>query len=680
MKKVLELISRQLPIEKPKKSVTRILKKIMDIQQSLMKDFHISESHGLLQEVIENDPSAIALLDKELRYIFVSKRFLIDYDVKETDILGKKHYEVFPDLPQIWKDVHQRALSGEVVRAEEDSFQRSDGNITWVRWECRPWYDDEGGIGGIILYTEVITRQKESEFELIMAKEKAEASEKSMSDVLDKLNEAQHIAKIGSWDWNIITGVVWWSDELYEIFELDQASYKPSFESSGKFIHPEDFDEYNKGILNSLKTGDPFNHQLRIITQNGNLKICKSAGFVYFDKNRNAVEMRGTFSDITDNVRILNELNAAKEKAEESDRLKTAFLQNMSHEVRTPLNSIVGFSELLSEPGQSLQKIKSFSKIISSNSNKLIGIVSDMIEISQIQSKQIRIVLSKFDVVPLLYKVSDPFREITQLKEIDFFITQDIPSEKAIIESDKGKVEKIFYHLIDNAVKFTHKGAIRAELKIENNNLIFSISDDGIGIEEDKQNIIFDPFRQLETGLSRSYGGTGLGLTIVKAYVDALHGSISLKSELNKGTAFTVVLPVKINREKVPADIKNGADDDPVNTILIAEDEYSNFKYLYEVLHSDKMVILHANNGKEAIEICRNSNDIKMILMDIKMPVMDGASAARLIKEFRPYLPIIAQTAYVAEEDKNNSVFDDLIAKPINKSDLKQKMSKYINV
>jgi PAS domain S-box-containing protein len=678
--KVLKLISRQLLINKTKTSVNKILMRIMEMQPSVTNDFHLSQAHGLLQEVIENDPSAIALLDKELRYLFVSNRFLVDYNVKQKDILGKRHYDVFPELPESWKEVHQRALSGEVVRAEEDSFQRSDGSTTWVRWECRPWYDEDGEIGGIILYTEVITKQKEIEIELRKAKEEAEESEKSMANVLNKLNEAQHIAKIGSWDWNIQTDKIWWSDELFEIFEVDPASYTPSFESYGKFVHPEDLYEYNKEALNSLKTGEPHDFQMRIITQKGNLKYCKSTAVVHLDEKGHPLSMRGTFSDITEHVRILSELNAAKEKAEESDRLKTAFLQNMSHEVRTPLNSIVGFSELLSEPGQSLQKIKSFSKIISSNSNKLIGIVSDMIEISQIQSKQVRIVFSKFDVVPLLYKVSDPFREITQLKEVDFFISQDIPAEEAVIESDKGKVEKIFYHLIDNAVKFTHKGFIKAEMSINNNNLLFSITDSGIGIAEDQQKIIFDPFRQLETGLSRSYGGTGLGLTIVKAYVDALHGTISLNSEVNKGTTFKVSLPVMVNPGKIISDKQDGATTDPVNTILIAEDEYSNFKYLYEVLHSDKVVILHANNGKEAIDICRKSDDIKMILMDIKMPVMDGTSAAKQIKEFRPSLPIIAQTAYVPEEDKINSVFDDLIAKPINKNDLKQKMSKYISV
>ncbi|HEX2970219.1 MAG TPA: ATP-binding protein [Bacteroidales bacterium] len=500
----------------------------------------------------------------------------------------------------------------------------------------------------------------------------------SLSDILSILNEAQHTAKIGSWNWNIITGKVWWSDELYNIFEVDPDQYIPTFESNEKFVHPEDSEDYHKAALDSLKTGKNLDYKLRIIAGD-KIKHCRSLANVHFDDEGKALRMCGTFMDITEQVRIMNELNAAREKAEESDRLKTAFLQNISHEVRTPLNSIVGFAELLSEPGQSLQKMNSYSKIISVNSQKLIRIISDVIEISQIHSNQTRLVLSNFDVVGSLYRIANGFMEITQLKEVELLIEQNIPEDKSVIQSDKGKIEKIFFHLIDNAVKFTQKGTIRIIISLAGDNLNFEISDTGIGIPEDKQKLIFDPFRQIETGLNRNFGGTGLGLTIIKAYIDSLKGNILLSSEVNKGTRIELVLPVKTGFDE-RKNIRKDQDHDSVDTILIAEDEYSNFKYLYEVLHSDNLEILHANNGREAVEICKKSDDIKMILMDLKMPVMDGTSAAKQIKEFRPGLPIIAQTAYVPEDEKMNSVFDDLIAKPINRNDLKQKMSKYINV
>jgi PAS domain S-box-containing protein len=638
----------------------------------------LTHSYKLLEYIIEHDNSAIAVLNREFKYVYVSKRFLDDYNVKEKDILGKSHYEVFPTLPEEWRTVHQRALAGETLSSDEDSFTNADGELVWVRWECRPWYEFNENIGGIILYSEVITKQKETEFDLIKAKVRAEESEKSLSNILSKLNESQHIAKIGSWDWNIITDKSWWSDELYNIYEVDPSSYVPTPENNARFVHPDDSEPYKNASIEALKTGNMLDFQLRIITH-GKTKHCRSMATVHFDNHGKPVRMTGTFIDITHQVEIMNELNSSKEKAEESDKLKTAFLQNISHEVRTPLNSIVGFSELLSEPGQSLQKIKSFSKIISVNSNKLIGIISDVIEIAEIHSRQIKLVMSKFDVISLLYKVTDSFMEITQLKGIDLLVDINIPGTEAGITSDKGKLEKIFFHLVDNAVKFTRFGSIRINMKFQENNLLFSISDTGIGIPPDMQKIIFDPFRQLETGLNRSYGGTGLGLTIVKAYVDVLKGKISLSSEVDKGTVIDITIPVTIDKKERIV-YQKPAGSEPINTILIAEDEYSNFKYLYEVLASENIKILHANNGQEAIEICKDNDDIDMILMDLKMPIMDGTSAARQIREFKPHIPIIAQTAYVYNDEKLSNVFDDLITKPINRNDLKQKMSRFINI
>lgn len=528
-----------------------------DKLQNVLKPANIEE-YRLLQYIIENDRSAIALLNRELRYIYVSKRFLVDYKIKEKDILGKLHYDVFPDIPEFWKEVHQRALKGEIMSSDEDMYARADGTIEWVRWTCHPWYEFNGSVGGIILYTEVITRQKESEMELINAKEKAEKNEKLMSD-------------------------------------------------------------------------------------------------------------------------IMNELHAAKEKAEESDRLKTAFLQNMSHEVRTPLNSIVGFSQLLSEPGLPLQKIKSFSKIITANSNRLIGIISDVIEISRIHSKQVEMVITRFDIAQSFNKIVDSFREIVQLKDVEFITDLNIPLERSHIVSDQGKLEKIFFHLIDNAVKFTYRGTIRILAEVRDESLSFKVSDTGIGIAGNKQNIIFDPFRQIETGLNRNSGGTGLGLTIVKAYVDALKGTISLNSEINMGTVIEIKIPLPAGSVKKTSSVRETGEINPSGKLLIAEDEYSNFQFLYEVLHPEGIEILHANNGREAVEICRDSEDIKMVLMDLKMPVMDGTSAAKQIRKFRPELPIVAQTAYIPETE-NMDVFDDLITKPVNMQDLKDKVNHYLGV
>jgi PAS domain S-box-containing protein len=503
---------------------------------SFRKDLEkkLRHSHHLLQYIIEHDFTAIAVLNTELRYIYVSRNFLSDYNVTEKEILGKRHYEVFPDLPDAWKEVHQRALEGETLSSDEDHFPRADGSSVWVRWVCKPWCGPDGSTEGIILYTEVITKKKEIELELIKA----------------------------------------------------------------------------------------------------------------------------------------------KERAEESDRLKTAFLHNISHEVRTPLNSIVGFSELIAEPGQSIEKVKSYSKIIAANSHKLIDIISDVIDISQIQSGRINLVLSKLEIVSLLNKVAGDFRELIQLSEVSFLVHLNIPKEKSVIVSDKRKIEKIIFHLLDNAVKFTKSGSIKVISHVRENHLYITVTDTGIGIDPDDQPKIFDPFWQMETSMNREFGGTGIGLTVVKAYANALGGSVSFTSVLNKGTTINVTIPVQTDAPEAHDDVEK-KDAEQISTILIAEDEFNNFRYLYEVLHSDKVKILHANNGSEAVDICRTGDNIDMILMDLKMPVMDGTTAARQIRKIRPDVPIIAQTAYIPNEE-SNPVFDDLILKPIDRIELEEKVRRYI--
>jgi PAS domain S-box-containing protein len=503
----------------------------------------LTHSHKLMQYIIEHQWSGIVVLNKNLEHVYVSQKFLDDTKVKEKRIIGKHHYEVFPDLPASWKEVHQRTLAGEVLSADNDQFVFEDGSVDWVRWESRPWYEADCTIGGIILYTEVITKQKKAEMDL----------------------------------------------------------------------------------------------------------------------------------------------TKAKERAEESDRLKTAFLQNMSHEVRTPLNSIVGFSDLISDPGKTPSELKTYSKIISDSSDKLIRIITDVIEISKIQAKQTKLSLTEFDVVQLVTGVINDFRESAERKNISLSLKQNIPAQDSMICSDHGKLEKILIHLTDNAIKFTHKGAVEVLCEIRQDNIVVTISDTGIGISKQLQNIIFEPFHQLETRITMDYGGNGLGLAIVRAYTELLKGTITLKSEEDKGTTFTLSIPVNIQSgediEKHDKETDFAGFESKVNTILIAEDEYGNYRYLYEVLLAENFNILHANNGREAVEMCKNSDQITLILMDIKMPVMNGITAARAIKEFRPDLPIIAQTAYAGESLKLNNidVFDDLIAKPINRNELKKKMKRYIN-
>jgi signal transduction histidine kinase/CheY-like chemotaxis protein len=406
-------------------------------------------------------------------------------------------------------------------------------------------------------------------------------------------------------------------------------------------------------------------------------------------KNEEFLTLNDTLNEKNYKIQKINEdLKLAKELAEESDRLKTSFLQNMSHEVRTPLNAIVGFSQLISESNLTSAQLKLFAEKILANSDKLIGIITDVIELSQVQSNQAKIKTNDIDVVLLVNKTVDSFREIAKEKNIALIFNQNIEFKELFVQSDEGKLKKVFSHLIHNALKFTQAGSVEITCEMPGNELRLSIADTGIGIAKETQDIIFEPFHQVESGITRNYGGNGIGLSLVKAYTELLSGNISLTSEINQGTTVNVIIPLTLNghgsgitvNEPVGFQGLNFDVPSTVDTILIVEDEYNNFLYLYELLQPTSIEILHATNGQQAIDMCRKNSAIDLILMDIRMPVMDGCEAAKIIREFRPGIPIIAQTAYTLEHEniENISVFNDYIIKPINKYEFREKMMVYI--
>ncbi len=386
--------------------------------------------------------------------------------------------------------------------------------------------------------------------------------------------------------------------------------------------------------------------------------------------------------DLTDLWQTQTDLIKAKEKAEESDKLKTAFLNNISHEFRTPLNAIAGFSEIITMPNHSQEKLLKFSGIIAESSNKLIEIVTDVIEISQIQAKQISIKNNSFDFIQLINELTLYFKPQISKKGLDFIYNINSICPIFNIYSDKDKLHKIIKHLIDNAVKFTHHGSVIVDFFLSNEKIEFTVTDTGIGISKEMQQIIFEPFRQIETGLCRNYGGNGVGLAIIKGFIELLSGTITMQSVPNVGTQFNISIPIlcqaftdKILIDKV---LKNKK----IGIILIVDDEQSNYEYLFEILQQFFPEILYAANGQQAIDICRANTKIDLVLMDIKMPIMEGHTATKLIKAFRPELTIIAQTAYALDSDKERfleSGFDDYICKPIRAEILFATIDKYIN-
>jgi len=384
------------------------------------------------------------------------------------------------------------------------------------------------------------------------------------------------------------------------------------------------------------------------------------------------------------------ELLKAKEKAEESDRLKTAFLQNMSHEIRTPMNAIIGFTGFLDDPELSTEQRNSFVSIIQNSTNQLLSIITDILSISSIETNQEKANIDKVCINNIVVDLLAIFKTQAQNQNISLYAKQQLTDKQSEIYTDKTKVTQILTNLLTNALKFTQDGFIefgytlvvgtRHALSLQTE-MEFYVKDTGIGIKPEMHEKIFERFRQADKTINKLYGGTGLGLAISKAFAELLGGKIWVQSELEKGSTFYFTIPYKPVYEIDKTTSQTQQTENKV-TILIAEDEEYNFLYLEGLLNNADINIIHTKDGKETVDYCRQNTDIDLILMDIKMPIMTGHEAAIIIKELNPNLPIVAQSAYNLEHERekySGTAFDDYITKPINRDKLKQITTKYID-
>jgi signal transduction histidine kinase/CheY-like chemotaxis protein len=392
---------------------------------------------------------------------------------------------------------------------------------------------------------------------------------------------------------------------------------------------------------------------------------------------------------ISDNQQIMDQnsrlsaLNANLEKAlaraEESERLKSAFLANLSHEIRTPMNSIVGFSELLCDDDITPEEVAGFTATIKESAGQLLGTISDIIEISKIETGQVMVSREPVDLTNMMESLVEQAKaNIPAGKELEMIVETPSTFRSAWIESDLIKLRQILTNMLSNAIKFTDNGFIKAGYRITpGNKITFFVRDTGPGIEARYHKMIFDRFSQVHGDMQRLNEGSGLGLAIASGYAEMLGATISLKSEPGRGSTFYLELNAgKIEYKIMNQDEMTQEGPKPGSgkeVILIAEDDDVNYLYFMEIFKKSDYTIIRASNGREAVEECRRNNTIDLVLMDLKMPVMDGYEALKVIREEFPALPVVAQTAYALSEDRKKIMdagFNGYVTKPVSRERL----------
>ncbi|MDP3452159.1 MAG: PAS domain S-box protein [Bacteroidales bacterium] len=427
-----------------------------------------------------------------------------------------------------------------------------------------------------------------------------------------------------------------------------------------------------------------YNLENSAITKDGRRVYVITNGIPILDREGELFGYRGSSRDITEQLKFYQDLLISKQKAEESSRLKTAFINNISHEIRTPLNGILGFVEIIMEDNDLKRSRGEELSTLHMSSKRLQKTVDDIMTISELTSGTITPNIESFDLCLLICELFERTTLLCSKKGI--LSCTDFPSgcEELMLRSDPDLLKNALWQLLENAVKFTRQGCITVGFTHDNDMVTLFVKDTGSGISNEMLNDIFDPFMQEDVSSTRGYEGSGLGLPIAKGITEVLGGQVRVETEKNIGSKFYLSLPL-LSEKMIPEVSllkEESIDSSSGKLILIAEDDDYNYLYINTILQKAGYCTLHAINGVEAVMMCRQNDDISMVFMDIKMPVMNGLEAIKQVKEMRPHLPLIATTAYVQAGDKQRFISagcNDYLAKPIKVSEILAMVNKYMS-
>lgn len=526
----------------------------------------------------------------------------------------------------------------------------------------------------------------------------------------NRLSLATDSAGIGVWDYNVKDNVLIWDDWMYKVYGTSKEEFSGAYDAWRNGLHPDDLSRCEAELQAALENKKEFNTEFRVIWQNGEVHYLKANGQVQRDAQGNAERMIGINYDITDRKESFEKLQHALEKAKVANQAKSEFLANMSHEIRTPMNGVIGMINLLLRTDLNQLQNK-YAQTVKSSAESLLSIINDILDFSKVEAGKLQLEPIDFN----FHQLIDEFKSIMKFRtqEKGLSLICPVNSDEAFwLNADAGRIRQVMINIVGNAIKFTEQGEINIsyELEPQSNNqtkLRVEISDSGIGLSEEQQQLLFDRFSQADGSTTRRYGGTGLGLAISKQLVELMNGEIGVKSQLGKGSTFwfTVILDngkqppetASIEMEACEvdeamsgqADAKQASSPEVIpqfsGRVLVVEDNAVNQLVAQSQLEDLGLEVELADNGKIATEMLAQQH-YDLVFMDCQMPVMDGFDASGVIRDLESnvldhQVPIIAMTANAIKGDKEKCIaagMNDYLSKPVDPEKLALILNKWL--
>ncbi|MBC8005028.1 MAG: response regulator [Verrucomicrobia bacterium] len=626
----------------------------------------LRKSEERLRDILFSTADWVWEIDEKLKFTYTSQSGLDLLKVSEDEVIGKTPFDfMLPDeAKRVLAILNDLITNREPIKDLENWIVGKDGSTVCLLINGVSIINANEQFKGFRGVGKDITERK--------------LSENAIRQSEAELNYAQEIGNMGSWHHHLPTNKYKHSRNLARILGIEPEDEENGFQIFLNHIHPDDRQLIDLHVKEIADTQNEVSYELRYILDNGDIIWLQNNIRPTFNDGK-LTDLHGVMIDITEKKKNELDLIKAKEKAEASDKLKTSFINNISHEIRTPLNGILGFTEVLTDPNLPTEEKNTYLAMLYNSSDRLINTVTNFLDISLLTSGNQLVYKKEIELKSLMEQTIEKFKGSCLTKKLT--LSLEIPEDEQEIRiiTDKDILEKILYQLIDNAIKFTSEGSITLGYKTNDDEMLFFVRDTGIGIQPESQKQIFESFMQENTANTRGYEGSGLGLPIAKGFVELLGGRIWLDSEKGIGTTFYFFIPLeqKIGSGKAKSPEDTSTHTRHKQTVLVAEDDETNFFYINILLKNASINILHAWNGIEAVELCRDHSEVELVLMDLKMPEMDGFEATMHIKAFRPDLPVIAVSAYMSSEDKHRAIIagcDEFITKPIRKELLLKKV------